>query len=120
MQFIKQSVVISLHMAPPLLGGWAAHLWHGQHEVAALWLAIMAGLLAVGALGRDWWLDEIAEALSPTRIFHNRTSIEPPRPLPAFDDGPSRIRIKAIGERVESVAPADAANEDTWTDQGVA
>jgi hypothetical protein len=118
MQYIKPFIIATFHLGPPPLAVWAAHLWTHGHEGIAAWLGIVAGLSAVAMLARDWWLDEVAESLSPTRVWH-RTSIEGPRPLPSFpvEENPSRIRIRPL---VESVAPADADQEPTWTDTGVA
>lgn len=111
----KPIVVISLHVVPPLLAAWSSHFWDHGHEFLALPMAITAGAMALAALARDLWLDEIVEALSPTHIYHGSTAIEPPRPLPSFDDQPSRVRIKPL---VDSVAPPDGDTENTWPEVG--
>ncbi len=116
---IKPIIIVSLHIAPPLLGVWGSYLWDHDHEAIAAWLFVIAGLLAIAALMRDLWQEEIVEALSPTRVHHYPTAIEPARPLPAFDDQPSRVRIKPIGERIiASVAPEDGDPEQTWPEVG--
>ncbi len=118
MQHTKSVIIVALHIAPPLLAGWAAHLWQHGHEGIAIWLAVVAWLATLAAVIRDFWLDELVEALSPTRLYHGGTAIEPPRPLPAFtvEESPSRIRMRPV---VQSVAPEDAANEQTETDRWV-
>ena len=111
MQYSKPIIIVSMHVAPPFLGAWSSHLWDHGHEGLGLFAIIIAGLTAFAMLMRDLYLDEVAEACAPTGRWHGSQVIEPPRPLPAFDDQPSRVRIKAL---VDSVAPPDADSEKTW------
>jgi len=128
MKYSKPLIVVSMHVAPPFLGAWSSHLWDHGHEGLGLFMIIIAGLTAFGMLMRDLWLDEQLEAISPTKLWHGSTVIEPPRPLPVFpaefhtsvEENPSRARIRPLVERgpYASVAPEDAENESTWPEVG--
>jgi hypothetical protein len=122
MKYSKPFIIVSLHIAPPMLGAWASRLWDHGHEGFGLFAIIVAGLTAFGALMRDLYLDEICEALSPTQLYHGSQAIEPPRPLPAFpvEENPSRVRIKPLRERgpYASVVPLDADQETTEQEAG--
>jgi hypothetical protein len=122
MKYTKPLIVVSMHVAPPFLGAWSSHLWDHGHEGLGLFMIIIAVLTAFGMLMRDLWLDEQLEAISPTKLWHGSTVIEPPRPLPAFsaEENPSRVRIRPLVERgpYASVAPPDADNENTEKEVG--
>ncbi len=116
-QYANALIIFGLHAMPFPLGAWTAHLWHTGHELLTLFIGAAGVVTAVALWVRDRYLAEVAEALSPTTIYRDRTTIEPPRPLPAFpvEENPSRVRIRPL---VDSVAPEDADNETTWPEVG--